>query len=150
MKMRSGFTLIELMIVIAIIALLSMISVPTMMKFLAKAKRAEAYIHLRSLANAQKVFFAEFGRYTKNLGGAEGLGWKPEGSCNYTYGLSDGAQGESHFIGSLKTPVSALAGAQVTRDCFILYAAGHIYGEKPDILSVDHNNVIKIVSDALS
>ena len=150
MKNRRGFTLIELMIVIAIIAFLSMISVPSLMKFLAKAKRAEAYIHLRMLANAQKAYFAEFGRYTKNLGCIEGLGWKPEGMVNYTYGFSDGAPGESHFIGQLKTPASALAGATVSRDGFAIYAAGHIYGEKPDILSIDQHNVIKIVSDALA
>lgn len=144
-----GFSLIELMIVVAIIAFLSMISVPAMMKFLAKAKRAEAYIHLRTLANAQKIYWAEFGKYTKNLGGAEGLGWKPEGTHNYTYGLSGGSAGESHFIGQLKTPASDLAGAHVSRDGFAIYAAGHIYGEKPDILAIDQNNVISIVSDAL-
>lgn len=149
MALYRGFTLIELMIVVAIIAFLSMISVPSLMKFLAKAKRAEAYMHLRALANAQKAHFAEFGSYTKNLGD-RGLGWKPEGIVNYTYGFSDGAAGESHFIGHLKTPASALAGASIGRDSFTIYAAGHIYGEKPDILSIDQHNVIKIVSDALN
>ncbi len=149
MNNRQGFTLIELMIVIAIIACLSMVSVPSLMKFLAKAKRAEAYIHLRMLANAEKAYFAEYGKYTKSLG-ADGLGWKPEGMVNYTYGFSDGASGESHFIGQLKTPASALAGATVSRDGFAIYAAGQIYGEKPDILSIDQHNVIKIVSDALA
>lgn len=144
---RNGFTLIELMIVIAIVACLSMISIPSLMKFLAKAKRAEAYIHLRTLANAEKAYFAEFGSYTKNLG--SDLGWKPEGAVNYTYGFSDGAAGEGHFIGQLKTPASALSGATVSRNGFVIYAAGHIYGEKPDVLSIDEHNVIKIVSDAL-
>lgn len=149
MNKHTGFTLIELMIVIAIIACLSMISVPSLMKFLAKSKRAEAYIHLRMLANAQKAYFAEYGKYTKNLG-SNGLGWKPDGAVNYSYGFSDGAAGESHIIGQLKTPASALAGATIGRDSFTMYAAGQIYGEKPDILSVDEHNVIKIVSDALS
>lgn len=148
MQVYRGFTLIELMIVIAIIACLSMISAPSLMKFLAKAKRAEAYIHLRALANAQKAYFAEFGSYTKNLGD-RGLGWKLEGLVNYTYGFNEGA-GESHFIGQLKTPASALAGASIGRDSFTIYAAGHIYGEKPDILSIDQHNMIKIVSDALN
>lgn len=146
---RAGFTLIELMIVIAIIACLSMISAPGLLKFLAKAKRAEAYMHLRMLANAEKVYFAEQGKYTKNITGSDGLGWKPEGLFNYTYGFADGGKG-GHVIGQLKTPASALSGASVSRDGFTIYAAGHIYGEKPDILAIDQDNVTKIVSDALS
>ncbi len=39
---KSAFSLIELMIVVAIIAFLAMVSVPTFMRFLAKATRAEA------------------------------------------------------------------------------------------------------------
>ena len=144
---QGGFSLIELMIVIAIIACLSMLTVPGLMKFLAKAKRAEAYIHLQSLANAQKLYFAEHGTYTKNLLGPDGLGWKPEGVVNYSYGFSDGAK--SHVIGQLKTPASALSGASLSKEGFTICAAGTIYGEKPDVLSIDQNNVIKIVSDAL-
>lgn len=143
----SGFSLLELMIVIAIIAVLSMISMPSLMKTLAKAKRAEAYIHLRSLANAQKAYFAECGSYTKNL--CTDLHWKPEGNVLYTYGFSDGADGETHFVGQLKTPASALSGASISANGFTLYAAGLIYGEKPDILTVDQHGAIKIVHDGL-
>ena len=147
MDIRKGFTLIELMVVIAIIAILSMLSVPNLLKYVAKAKRAEAFMNLRSLACAQKMFYAEHGRYTKNL--KADLGWKPEGTCQYTYGLSDGNNGESHFVGQLNTPSSDLAGAHVSNDSFVLYAAGTIYGNKPDIISIDHNNVLTIVKDSL-
>ena len=50
-----GFTLIELMIVVAIIAFLSIIAVPNFFKFLAKAKRSEAYMNLSSIYTAQKT-----------------------------------------------------------------------------------------------
>ncbi len=43
---RTGFTLVELMVVVAIIGFLAMIAVPNFMRFLAKAKRAEAYMNL--------------------------------------------------------------------------------------------------------
>ncbi len=145
----SGFTLIELMVVIAIVACLSVISVPSLMKFLAKAKRAEAYIHLRMLANAQKAYFAEYGKYTKLIGSG-GLGWMPEGTINYTYGFSDGSSGKSHFIGQLKTPSSELRGSSLSLDGFVICAAGAIYGEKVDVLSIDEHHTIKIVSDALN
>ena len=59
---KKGFTLIELMIVVAIIAFLSMVAVPSFMRFLAKSKRAEAYVNLHSIYAAQKAFWAENGK----------------------------------------------------------------------------------------
>ncbi|MGB8367422.1 MAG: prepilin-type N-terminal cleavage/methylation domain-containing protein [Candidatus Babeliales bacterium] len=49
-----GFSLIELMVVIAIIGFLAMVGIPSFVKFLAKAKRAEAYMNLSSIYAAQK------------------------------------------------------------------------------------------------
>lgn len=126
-----------------------MLSLPSLWTFLAKAKRSEAYLYLRTIAQAQKIYFIEHGSYTKNIGGADGLGWQPEGTFNYTYGFPDGAEGEGYFTGLLKTPASALAGASISRNGFTIYAAGNIYGDKPDIISIDHRHVIRIVSDAL-
>ena len=55
MMKKRGFTLIELMIVVAIIAFLAIVSVPSFMKFLAKAKRAEAYMNLSSIYGAKSI-----------------------------------------------------------------------------------------------
>ncbi len=71
MPHKPGFTLFELMIVIAIIAALSALSVPSLMRYAAKAKRAEAYLYLRTLAHAQKAYFVEQGTYTKKIGGTD-------------------------------------------------------------------------------
>ncbi len=140
--MRKGFSLMELLIVITIVSILSLLTVPSLLKTLAKAKRTEAYIYLRSLAQAQKAFFAENGYYTPHI--KKDLGWKPEGSFRYTYGIP-----EDNIMGSLATPPSFLSGASVSKKAFKIYAAGTIYGEKPDILSVDENQEITIVSDSL-
>ncbi len=143
----TGFTLIELMIVVAIIAVLSVLAVPGLMKSLAKAKRAEAYINLGSLAMAQKAYFAEYGVYSSNL--AEEVGWKPEGSFNYTYGFS-GSEGKNNFVGKLKTPASELKSSNITPDGFVASAAGDIDGDGvADVISIDHNNTITIVQDDL-
>src|SRR5690348_1259039 len=106
---RFGHTLIEVMVVIAIIAFLAMLAMPSFMRFLAKAKRSEAYMNLGSLYIAQKAYWAEHGTYTTNLNGPNGAGWKPEGYTSggaqerfhYTYGFAGGKEGESVFTGKL-------------------------------------------------
>ena len=149
MSYRDGFTLIELMIVVAIIACLSILSVPSLLKVLAKAKRTEAYLYLRAIAQAEKIYYAEHGRYTTILNGPNGLGWKPEGSYNYTYGFTGTQEGVGHFIGKLGTPALSLSGAQISDNRFTIAAAGNIYGETPDILTIDEQGVITLISDAL-
>ncbi len=146
--MKKGFTIIELMIVVAIIAFLSMVAVPTFTKFLAKAKRAEAYMNLSSIYAAQKAYWAEHGKYSDVLSGEGGIGWQPEGSINYTYGFP-GAEGRNHFTGKLNTAFSGNAHADAQG--FIAVAIGDIDGDgKPDILTVDQNNNIVIVVDDLA
>src|SRR5215468_4105848 len=95
---RYGFSLIELMVVVAIMAFLAMIAVPNFNRFLAKAKRAEAYMNLNSIYAAEKAYFAEQGTYSDVLMGEGGIGWKPEGKTHYSYGFS-GAEGRNNFIG---------------------------------------------------
>ena len=63
----------------AIVGFLSMISIPSFFRFLAKAKRAEAYMNLGSLYVAQKTHWAEHGTFSSVLNGKDGVGWKPEG-----------------------------------------------------------------------
>lgn len=144
-----GFTLIELMIVIAIVAFLSMISIPNFMKFLAKSKRTEAYMNLRSLAMAEKSYWAENGKYTNILGNG-GLGWKPSGNNYYTYGFS-GGEGQNNFVGSLKAGSGELRNTRADASGFVAAAAGDIDGDgKTDIITIDQDSKITIVQDDLA
>jgi len=146
--MKKGFTIIELMIVVAIIAFLSMVAVPTFTKFLSKAKRAEAYMNLSSIYAAQKAYWAEHGKYSDALSGDGGIGWQPEGNINYTYGFP-GSQGRNYFTGKLNTPMSGPGRADA--QSFVAVAIGDIDGDgQPDILTVDQNNNIVIVTDDLA
>jgi type IV pilus assembly protein PilA len=148
---RCGFSLLELMIVVAIIAFLAMVSVPTFTRFLSKAKRAEVYMNLSAIYTAQKAYWAEHGKYSDVLFGQGGIGWKPEGQYYYTYGFAHGAEGKNFFIGKLDTPSSYLAQAKADKNSFVVVAAGDLQGNgKPDIITVDQNNNIKIVQDGLN
>lgn len=143
------------MIVVAIIAFLSLIAVPSFLRYLAKAKRVEAYMNLSALCLAQKAYYAEHGTYSNQLKGAGSIGWSPEGykgggkqeSFQYTYGFP-GSEGQNFFTGKLEASASHLVQAYANKDGFLAVAAGDIDGDGiPDILTVDHNNNIVVVQD---
>ena len=144
---RSGFSLIELMVVVAIMAFLAMIAVPNFNRFLAKAKRAEAYMNLSSIYAAQKAYFAEHGTYSDILYGEGSIGWKPEGKPYYSYGFA-GSEGRNNFVGKLGA--TQFTGSRADKQGFVAVAAGDIDGDgDADIITVDENNNIVIVHDDL-
>ena len=146
---RSGFSLIELMVVVAIIAFLAMIAVPNFNRFLAKAKRAEAYMNLSSIYAAEKAYYAEHGKYSDVLNGEGGIGWRPEGKTYYTYGFA-GIDGRNHFVGKLGASGAQLQGSRADKNGFVVVAAGDIDGDgDADIITVDEKNNVVIVHDDL-
>jgi prepilin-type N-terminal cleavage/methylation domain-containing protein len=57
LKNAKGFTLIELMIVVAILGILAVVAVPALQKYMRKAKTAEAKTQLAKLYDAASSFF---------------------------------------------------------------------------------------------
>ncbi len=55
--------MVELVMVVAIIGILSVLTIPSLQKYIYRAQRNEAYVHLRGIFNKQNEFFNEFGRY---------------------------------------------------------------------------------------
>lgn len=67
MKPKSaGMTLIELMIVVAIVALLAAIAVPSYRQYVLRANRTEATTALLQLAAAQEKFYLQNNTYAGN------------------------------------------------------------------------------------
>jgi type IV pilus assembly protein PilA len=64
-----GFTLIELMIVVAIIGILAAVAIPAFLEYMKRGKTTEASLNLNKIGKAAKRVKGEIGTYP-NLGGA--------------------------------------------------------------------------------
>jgi len=67
MKKPAGFTLIELMIVVAIIGVLAAVGFPSYQAHLMKGKRAAAQTHLMDIAQRQQQYLLDARSYATDL-----------------------------------------------------------------------------------
>jgi prepilin-type N-terminal cleavage/methylation domain-containing protein len=116
LQSKSGFSLVELMVVVAIIGILATIAVPNFQRFQARAKQASAKTELTGVYTAQKAFYVEYNSYTPDM---QLAGFVPEGiqldgvanvtaaevaDINRIYGSSMGAVAAT---GAATTPVAS-------------------------------------------
>lgn len=160
MNLKQAFTLIELMIVVAIIAFLSTVAIPQCFKYQARARQAEVAVYLASLHTAQLAYQAQHGEYSSNLGGDGGIGWKPEGykgdssqeKFYYTYGFSNGSaqEGTHFFTGKMGAGIDGLKGSHADKNGFIARAAADLLGKnKLDIWQIDQDRNITHIQNGI-
>jgi len=104
-KDSKGFTLIELMIVVAIIGILAAIAIPNFLNYQMKAKTAEAKNNLGAIKTSQESYRAEKDVYLLCAGaptvlpgtskaawatnaGFTAIGFAPTGNVYYSYGVN--------------------------------------------------------------
>ncbi len=85
-NIQKGFSLIELMVVIAIVGILSAVAIPSFKSYQERAKQSEAKAGLAAIYTAQKNFFAEHLVYYSNL---YAIGYQTEGDLNYNTGFGN-------------------------------------------------------------
>jgi type IV pilus assembly protein PilA len=116
-RIERGFTLVELMIVVAIIGILAAIAIPNFVRFQARSKQSEAKANMKAIFTAQKAFFQEQDRFSTATGE---LGFEPERNNRYAYYLGNGGTLEGRSASTI-TNASTYTGINV--DVF-KYGAG--------------------------
>lgn len=86
---NSGFTLVELMVVVAIIGILSAVAIPNFRSYQAKAKTSEAKLALSNIFTAQSAFSNDFQRFATCIR-FMGVGAPPAGSNFFAFGFDEG------------------------------------------------------------
>jgi prepilin-type N-terminal cleavage/methylation domain-containing protein len=87
---HKGFTLLEIMVAVAIIGVLAAIAVPSYRKYTYKAKQVEGKATLSSAYTGMKLYFSDYYRYTTRL---DAIGYKPEGIQKYVVAFNNDLAG---------------------------------------------------------
>lgn len=136
MTNNKGLTLIELIIVLAIISILALVAIPGYIGQQTRAARAEAFTNLESLRLLEEQFFAENGAYTPDLGACAAdnpgniatiqgslPGFQPGTGLNYSYcieqdtALAGGAQNPCFRASAFGNTGTRVAGDTFRIDC---------------------------------
>jgi len=112
-RSTAGFSLLELMIVVAIIGIIAAVAYPSYLRFVEESRRADAHISLTRASNLQERFFTSNNSYTDQINSIGGTS-SPDGF----YSITVVASGSSAAYLSNYTLTATASGAQASdTDC---------------------------------
>ena len=79
-EMEAGFSLVELLVVLAIIAMTTAIAAPRVLGYLGSARSDSAKVQVKNLESALELYFLDSGRYPTSEEGLAALSTRPAGS----------------------------------------------------------------------
>ena len=85
---KKGVTLIEVMVVVAIVGFLAAIAIPAYNDYVTRSRRSDAYTALETVRAAQEMYRAENGGYAFNFSALAGCGANMAGA-NYVISLQN-------------------------------------------------------------
>ncbi len=110
-KMDKGFTLVELMIVVAIIGILAAVAIPGFMKYIKDSKTSEAKVNIKAIAEGALSFYQ-----TEHATDSTGVAFFTKQYPNSNFCRSTASQGGSCESGKGNQPTLQNAGQKATGD----------------------------------
>lgn len=173
-KMRrinaAGFSLVELMVVVAIIGILASVAIPNFQRFQRKARQGEAKTLLSGIVTAEEALRAEWESYASDLSAA---GFGPTGQLRYHAGIgagllltlaANGYTGTPMVAGNNDTTSAqvcvaancmatanacAPAGTAITATTFVAAACGMIGGMVSDQWTLNQAKLLANTADGI-
>ncbi len=124
---QHGFTLIELMIVVAIIGILAAIAIPNFSRFQAKSKQSEAKTNLKAVFTSAKAYYAEHDTFSgPSADNINDLGWAAEDGNRYTYRYGNATRNTQIPANSAATCSFAGTAVAASTTAFTAQACGNV------------------------